>query len=606
MRSVMKHQFSMIPRANIPRSTFNRSHGYKTTFRAGYLIPFYVDEVLPGDTFNLKVSTFARLLTPIVPIMDNMFMDIHFFVVPNRLVWNNWEKFAGQGNAEPGDENIGPTDFVIPTVKISNSVSVLPQFYGVFPAYANLTGVYTHPVSPPGVGDYFGLPLMPSGVLAVQSTHVSALPFRAYRLIWNEWFRDENLQHSVHVNLTDSQDVLSENLTATSNDGVDQLLSRGKRHDYFTSCLPFPQKGPGVEIPLGTTAPVHAINTGITAANAPFMRSDVDGTRVPLGVAGSTVSVDYTSTTPTSTTGILGLATATPGTYLGTYYDPASTLYADLSLATAATINSLRQAFQIQKLYERDARGGTRYTEVLRAHFGVVSPDARLQRPEYLGGGSVRVIINPVAQTSATNEIGGVTPQGNLAAYGIVSSHGHGFIRSFVEHSIIIGLVSVRADLSYQQNINRMWSRQTRFDFYWPVLSHLGEDAVLNKEIYFDTTANVATWNNEEAFGYQERWADYRYYPSQITGYFRSYSLIPVGDGVPYFTSLDYWHLSQAYQYPKLNAAWIQENPPIDRIIAVPGTPEAPEPHFLLDAFFDIKCVRPMPVYSVPGLIDHF
>lgn len=534
MRSVMAHQFSQIPRAEIQRSSFNRSHGYKTTFDSGYLVPFYVDEVLPGDTFNLKCSLFARLATPIVPFMDNMFMETFFFFVPNRLLWDNWQKFNGE-QENPGDS----TDFLIPTIKNTGSFEV------------------------GSIADYFGIPT------GVNNLEVNALPFRAYNLIYNEWFRDENLQKSLPVEKGDGPDDVA----------AYKLVRRGKRHDYFTSALPWPQKGPGVDISLTGDAPVFGNGNSIRLTRGPgtILSMGVDGSsRIYLGSNTSVIGSSLTEGAGSPTAVVAGVVRKSDKVDSG--------LYADLSDVTAITINSLRQAFQIQRLYERDARGGTRYTEILRAHFGVVSPDARLQRPEYLGGSSSPININPVQQTSSTND---TTPQGNLAAYGLTSSRIHGFTKSFVEHGYIVGLVNVRADLTYQQGLQRMWSRQTRFDFYWPALAHLGEQAVFNKEIYAQGTAA-----DDDVFGYQERYAEYRYYPSLITGKFRS----------TYAQPLDMWHLSQKFDsLPTLSAQFIEDNPPVSRVIAVQD-----EPQFLLDTYFSLNCVRPMPVYSVPGLVDHF
>jgi hypothetical protein len=512
--TTMAHDFSKVPKAEIQRSVFNRDHGLKTTMDAGYLVPVFVDEALPGDTFTLRATAFGRLATPINPIMDNLYIETFFFAVPYRLVWNNWEKFCGEQD-NPGDS----TDYLVPTV--SGTVTTGSLF------------------------DYMGIPIG-------NSLEWNNLHGRAYNLIWNDWFRDENLQDSVVVDKDDGPDTYTDYT----------LLKRGKRHDYFTSALPWPQKGEAVSLPLGTTATVT--------------------TDAPWNSANSGDALSIYNTNQNAYTRIY--TQSYDGAYSWDSGTEGNELYADLSSATAATINQLREAFQIQKLYERDARGGTRYTEIVRSHFGVVSPDSRLQRPEYLGGGKDRININPIAQTSSTDT---TTPQGNMSAFGTTGFSGHGFSKSFTEHSVIIGMAVVFADLNYQQGINRMWKRQDRWDFYWPALAHIGEQAVLNQEIYAQGTAD-----DTGVFGYQERFAEYRYKPSMVTGQMRSDAA----------TSLDNWHLAIDFgSLPALNASFIEENPPVDRVVAVPS-----EPDLLLDMFFDLKCARPMPTYSVPGLIDHF
>jgi hypothetical protein len=518
----------MIPKAEIPRSSFNCQSTHKTTFDSGYLIPVYVDEVLPGDTFNLNMTAFARLSTPLFPIMDNMVMDSFFFFVPNRLIWSNWQKFMGQ-QENPGD-----------------SISY------VVPQQVSPTGGY----AVNSLQDYMGLPTVGQVDASKTISHCAFWP-RAYNLIWNEWFRDENLQNSSVVDKGDGPDTTP----STSY----TLLRRGKRKDYFTSALPWPQKGESVTLPLGSSAPIK-FDSAITSSS--FSVTDkVTNVAKTMSLASLNTPI-----------GVLGTATSS------------APLYADLSTATAATINQLRQSFQIQRLLERDARGGTRYTEIIRSHFGVASPDARLQRPEYLGGGTTQVQINPIAQTSATGQTGATTPLGNLASMGTALAHNHGFTQSFVEHGVIIGLVSVRADLTYQQGLAKMWSRSTRYDFYFPAFAHLGEQAILNKEIY--ATGNTTDTN---VFGYQERWAEYRYNPSRISGLFRSTSA----------GTLDAWHLAQKFTtLPTLGNTFIEERPPVDRTLAVGAAANGKQ--FIFDSFFNVRKARPMPLYSVPGLIDHF
>ena len=467
------NRFSAIPRAQIQRSVFNRSHDYKTTFDSGYLVPFYVDEVLPGDSFKLNCSVFCRLATPIVPFMDNLYLETFFFFVPNRLVWKHWENFMGQQD-NPGDS----TDYLIPQTVAGNSGFAVGS-----------------------VADYFGIPT------SVKGLSVSSLPFRAYQLIYNEWFRDENLQDRVGAwaPAAPHKDDPVGDWNDTNSTGL-TLLRRNKYHDYFTSALPWPQKGDAVDVNFGVGGPVEWVDQSYTATakaggnyTMKFYRIANPDNNVFLAPYQKVNSGSNKITlSPPMKTG----ENQNPLYPEGTLYAPGDTwMYAGsganqntasvnspISLPTlkfvgetgaGLTINDLRQAFQVQKLLERDARGGTRYTEILRSHFGVVSPDARLQRPEYLGGSSTRILMNSVAQTAATND---VTPQANLSAFGLFGDSFHGFSKSFVEHGYIIGLVNVRADLSYQQGVNRMWSRKSRLDFYFPVLAHLGEQAILNKK----------------------------------------------------------------------------------------------------------------------------
>lgn len=532
MPSQMKHVFSEVPQADIPRSAFDRSRRHATMFDSGYLIPFWRDEILPGDTFSVDATLFIRMPSALkVPIMDNLYLDTFFFFVPNRLVWNNWQKFMGE-QANPGDS----TSYTVP----------------VFTAYTPTAE---------SLSDYFGIPPLGGGATV---SHIS-LYHRAYNLIWNTHFRDQNLQNSITVDLGDGPDTIT-NYT---------LRKRGKRHDYFTSALPWTQKGTAVSAGLAGSAKVLgvAFDTGMAyTAGAGASAIDAAGSNPPSG----------------SNWGSLGMSAAYNMNIQGNNTTKVPAIYADLSSATGLSINALRLAFQTQKMLERDARGGTRYTEIIKSHFGVTSPDARLQRPEFLGGRTTPIQISTVPQTSSSDTQ--PTPQGNLAAFALGTNMRDGFTKSFTEHGMVIGLCMVRAELTYQQGLERIFSRSTRLDYYFPALSHLGEQAILNKEIYLQGSADAAA--DAAAFGYQERFAEYRYAPSLISGKLRS----------TYATPLDMWHLAQEFEsLPTLSDTFIKEDPPIDRIIAVTD-----EPQFVMDSYIKCRAVRPMPVYSVPGLIDHF
>lgn len=521
-------KFSELPTAEVERSTFDMSHPWKGTMQATALVPCLVQEILPGDTMDIKSTAFMRLATPLKPIMDSLTADIHYFFVPNRIIWDNWVNFMGERD-HPDDD---PTEITVPQVQTGLDVDT----------YSG------------SLMDYMGVPLHPT---KTQEVLVNALPWRAYQQIYNDWYRNENLTGIVTINKGDT-------LQNITNPTLSNPRVRHKRSDYFTRALPWPQKGDPVLLPLGANADV------VTNLEQPSMIIDGGAIR-DLVADNDTNAMEYDGAA-------IGGAPEKPITWFQTG------MQADLSSATAASINDIRTAFQIQRLLERDARGGTRYIEILLSHFNVQSPDFRLQRAEFLGGGSARIIVDPVAATVATED----APQGELAAIGTGLVKGKAS-HSFTEHGYMIGIISCRSDLTYQHGLDRMWSRETRYDFYWPALSHLGEQAILNKELYMDQTEG-----DEEIWGYQERYAEYRYQPGRITGLFRSV----------HPQSLDVWHLAQEFEEgppPPLNEFFVADVPPIDRVVAVPS-----EPDLIVDIWHELKATRPMPVYAVPGMVDHF
>lgn len=544
-------RFALNPtRLDMSRSRFDRSSSYKTTFNVGDLIPFYVDEVLPGDTFTIDTSKVVRMQTLLTPIMDNIYLDTYFFFVPNRIIWEHWRELMGENTQS----------------------AWLPQIEYSVPQITAPSGGW----SVGTIADYMGIPT------GVSNLSVNAMPFRAYALICNEWFRDENLTDPLNIPISDATVAGSNGsqyVTDVAKGGMPFKAS--KYHDYFTSCLPAPQKGPDVTIPVGSLSAI------------PVVTGDTHG--------GSTKSLHFGGNFASNTNYALGISSNASGstTFSGTtggssvfggpkmFPDNLWTSEVDSGSFAVATINQLRTAFQIQKLYERDARGGTRYIEILKSHFGVTSPDARLQRPEYLGGSRIPININQVVQNSGTPSDG--TPQGTVAAYSVTTDSHSEFTKSFVEHGFIIGLMVARYDHTYQQGLDRFWSRKDRFDYYWPVFANLGEQAVLNKEIYAQGSAV-----DDEVFGYQEAWADYRYKPSRVTGEMRS----------SYSQSLDVWHLADYYNtLPSLSDSWIREDSAtVNRVLAVSDNVSA---QLFCDVFIRCFATRPMPLYSIPGLIDH-
>lgn len=545
---------------DIARSTFRRDHSVKLSFNVGDVIPFYVDEVLPGDTFQVKTSMVARLQTLLTPMMDNLYLDTYFYFVPNRIVWQHWRELMGENTQSAW----------IPSVEYS-----VPQVTA--PSGGWSIG---------SIADYMGIPT------GVANLSVNALPFRAYALIMNEWFRDENLSDPLNIPVDDAT-LAGSNGTNYITDVVKggMPFKAAKFHDYFTSALPAPQKGPDVTIPVGQGGNLPVVTLADRVDHSQF--------KAPMSawISGSQPNKDYSSVIQTWNFGSNFGGTDVESVSTGVGFDsPTSrdgSMYLDNLWAiqsgtvTAATINQLRMAFQIQKLYEKDARGGTRYIEILKSHFGVTSPDARLQRPEYLGGNRIPVNINQVVQSSATQSSG--TPLGDTAAFSVTTDVHGDFIKSFVEHGFVIGIMVARYDHTYQQGLERFWSRKDRLDYYFPVFANIGEQPILNKEIYAQGNST-----DDEVFGYQEAWADYRYKPSRVAAEMRSKAP----------TSLDVWHLADEYtQLPKLSDAWIREDKTnVDRVLAVTS---AVSNQMFADLYIQCKATRPMPMYSIPGLIDH-
>lgn len=553
------NRFSINPSVEIQRSKFERNSDVKFSFNVGDLVPFYVDEVLPGDTFSIDTSKVVRMQPLVAPIMDNMYLDTYWFFVPNRLVWDHWNEFCGENTQSKW----------IPTVEYT-----IPKIRGVVSSSFTDPSVDSASWKPGDIADYMGIPVCSSAVNnSSQNISVNALPFRGYALIWNEFFRDQNLQDPIPVPTGDYSSAL--NSFNREDDTFEDLISCGvgilkacKYHDYFTSCLPSPQKGPDVALPLSGLAPViTGANYDKTIGGAAALHFRYpNGNPAGYFNKGSSLSVD---------------ASSNPDLAL-----IPNNLYAQLGSSALGTINELRLAFQMQRIYEKDARGGTRYTEILKNHFGVTSPDSRLQRPEYLGGNRVPININQVVQTSNTAN----TPQGNTAAFSVTADVHSDFTKSFVEHGYIFGLCVARYDHAYQQGLERMWSRTDRFDFYWPSLANIGEQPVYSREIFASGSDQ-----DDTVFGYQEAWAEYRYKPNRVAGEMRS----------RYSQSLDVWHLADDYDArPHLSDAWIQEDSNnLNRCLAVT---DKVSNQLWADIFVKNTSVRPMPIYSIPGLIDHY
>jgi hypothetical protein len=564
--------FNQIPKTYVSRSRFKRDQNVKLTFDAGKLIPFYVDEVLPGDTFSVDTIGLVRMTTPIVPVMDNCYLDVYYFFVPNRIVWDNWKEFCGENTAEAWAQR---KVYSVPQINIG--VGTIDKDHKT-QTKANATPAEN------SILDYMGIPTKINTGEVNDKLSINALPVRGYVKIWNEWFRDQNLDDPVPENTGD--DPVDNNAhtgtgwTQTKLNELakigDECLPVNKFHDYFTSCLPAPQKGPEVTIPMTGNAPIYWADRDDNPLTIQDLKNN--GLWTDTGYLSRTLNKmmtqDYDKTTEKARA-VLGSVGS--GTKLG------EQMTADLSSVTAATINELRQAFAVQHYYEALARGGSRYREIIRSVFGTLISDKTVQIPEYLGGGRYMINVSQVIQTSES----GKTPQGNPGAVSVTPFNENSFTKSFEEHGFVIGVCCVRHDRTYQQGLERFWSRKDTLDFYYPQFANIGEQAVKVKEVYCDSGNPSSA--NEEVFGYQEAWSEYRMKPNRVSGLFRSNA---VG-------TLDSWHYADNYdKRPYLSDEWLKEGKAeIQRTLAVQD-----EPQFIADFLIKNTTTRPMPLYSVPGL----